>query len=439
VTKKTVLVVGQGAREHALACRLLESDAVGRVLVAPGNAGSDLGAGAPPGKSLASAAGDPREIALSLRPDLIVVGPEAPLVAGLVDELSSAGLAVYGPSRAAARLEGSKAFLKDFAVRHGIRTGRYHIARSFDEAREQIADFAVPPVIKADGLCAGKGVVVAATVGEAEDAAREMLSGRAFGDAGRTVVIEERLEGQELSVHAICDGERALLLPGVQDHKRIGDGDTGPNTGGMGTYGPVAWMDAELSRRLQSGVVEPVLRGMAELGTPFKGTIFANIMLVGGVDPVLFEINVRFGDPETQVLMNVLRGDLYEALRGCALGRLDPDSLRVDPDGPSAVCVVLAASGYPAAPRSGDVIEGLDRAARSPGVRIYHAGTRRDGGRVLTAGGRVLGVTAVAADLPAARARAYEAAEQIQFSGKQMRRDIGARALVPRISDSGAT
>jgi phosphoribosylamine---glycine ligase len=429
VTKKTVLVVGQGAREHALACRLLESEAVGQVLISPGNAGSDLGVGAPPGKTLQSAAGDARQVALSLRPDLVVVGPEAPLVSGLVDELESAGLPVYGPSRAAARLEGSKAFLKDFAVRQGIRTGRYHIARSFDEARAMIADFAVPPVIKADGLCAGKGVVVAATVAEAEDAAREMLSGRAFGDAGRTVVIEERLEGQELSVHAICDGERALLLPGVQDHKRIGDNDTGPNTGGMGTYGPVAWMDAELTRKLRTGVVEPVLRGMAELGTPFKGTIFANIMLVGGVDPVLFEINVRFGDPETQVLMNVLRGDLYEALLGCAQGRLDPDALRVDPQGPSALCVVLAASGYPAAPRSGDVIEGLDAAAALPGVRVYHAGTRREGGRVLTAGGRVLGVTAVAPDLPAARDRAYRAAEQIQFAGKQLRRDIGARAL----------
>jgi phosphoribosylamine---glycine ligase len=430
MTTRKVLVVGQGAREHALACRLLESESVNEAVVAPGNAGTDLGIGAPAGKVLRSAEGDPRELALRLRPDLVVVGPEAPLVSGLVDELTGAGLTVYGPSGAAARLEGSKAFLKDFAVRHGIPTGRYHIARSFEEARAQIADFAVPPVVKADGLCAGKGVVVAASVDEAEHAAREMLSGRAFGDAGRTVVIEERLEGQELSVHAICDGERALLLPGVQDHKRIGDGDSGPNTGGMGTYGPVAWMDAKLSQRLRRDVVEPVLRGMAEQGTPFRGTMFANIMLVGE-DPVLFEIGGRFGDPETQVLMNLLRGDLYEALRGCALGQLDSSALNVDPQGPSAVCVVLAASGYPAAPRAGDRIEGLDEAARLPGARVYHAGTRRQGADIVTAGGRVLGVTAVGADLSEARTRAYQAAERVRFAGKQMRRDIGARGLQP--------
>jgi phosphoribosylamine--glycine ligase len=283
-------------------------------------------------------------------------------------------------------------------------------------------------VIKADGLCAGKGVVVAATVEEAERAAEEMLSGRAFGDAGRTVVIEERLEGQELSVHALCDGERALLLPGVQDHKRIGDGDTGPNTGGMGTYGPVAWMDAALTERLRRGVVEPVLRGMAEQGTPFRGTMFANIMLVGS-EPVLFEINVRFGDPETQVLMNVLEGDLYETLHGCAEGRLDPTALRLDAKGTSALCVVLAASGYPAAPRSGDRIEGLDAAARLPGVRVYHAGSRREADGIVAAGGRVLGVTAVGAGLREARERAYRAAELVRFSGKQMRHDIGARGL----------
>lgn len=427
---RTVMVVGQGAREHALACRLLLSPEVTEVVVAPGNAGTALGLGAPAGKVLRSVDGSPREVALGLRPDLVVIGPEAPLCAGLTDELVGAGLLVYGPSRAAARLEGSKAFLKDFAVRHGVKTGRYHLARTPHEAREMIRDFAEPPVVKADGLCAGKGVVVASTFEEAESAALEMLSGRAFGDAGRTVVIEERLYGHELSVHAICDGQRGLLLPGVQDHKRIGDGDTGPNTGGMGTYSPVPWMDAALTQRLQEGIVDRVLAGMAEQGTPFRGTMFANVMLVEGGEPVLFEINVRFGDPETQILMNVLDGDLYQALRGAALGQMDSGALV--PSTRSALCVVLAASGYPASVRTGDVIEGLDAASTEPGVRVYHAGTALRDGRIVTSGGRVLGVTAVAQDLRDARERAYAAAERIRFDGKQLRRDIGARALGPR-------
>jgi phosphoribosylamine---glycine ligase len=426
---RRVLIVGQGAREHALACRLLQSDSVSEVMVAPGNAGTGAGVGAPPGKTLENGSGDIPALVRELAPDLVVVGPEAPLVAGLVDELEQAGHIVYGPSRSAARLEGSKAFFKEFAVRHGIKTGRYRLARSFAEAKQAIRAFDVPPVVKADGLCAGKGVVVAATHEEAELAAEEMLSGRAFGAAGHTVVIEERLVGQELSVHAICDGKRAWLLPGAQDHKRLGDGDVGLNTGGMGTYAPVQWLDGALQQRLREDVLERVLAGMAEQGTPFRGTLFAGVMLVDGRDPQLLEINVRFGDPETQVLANVLDVDLCEVLLAAANGELPPEPSRWVAQDRHAVCVVLAAAGYPAAPRSGDVISGLEAAQALPGVQVYHAGTKAHAGQVVTAGGRVLGVTGVASSLAEARGRAYMAAERIQFAGMQMRRDIGARAL----------
>jgi phosphoribosylamine--glycine ligase len=423
---RRVLVVGGGGREHALASRLLDSVSVGEVIVAPGNAGT---ARAPLGsnKTLRNAAGDPLDIARSERVDLVVVGPEAPLCDGLVDRLTAEGILAYGPGRAAAALEGSKEFMKDFAARHGIRTARHVVVHDMDEARRALDSFDTPPVVKADGLCAGKGVVVSSTRDEALAALSRMLEGGAFGDAGKTVVLEERIVGQEASVHAICDGERAIVLPAAQDHKRIGDGDTGPNTGGMGSYAPAPLVTPALARRIEEDVIQRAVEGMKADGMPYRGTLFAGLMITARGEAVLLEFNVRFGDPETQVLMNVVEGDLAEALGAAARGQLERDMLRVRRD--HALCVVLAASGYPGKPRKGDVIEGLPRAEGLPGVSVYHAGTRREDGRILTHGGRVLGVTARGATLTEAHGRAYRAAEQIHFAGRQMRLDIGARAL----------
>ncbi|HTA94153.1 MAG TPA: phosphoribosylamine--glycine ligase, partial [Polyangiaceae bacterium] len=333
-------------------------------------------------------------------------------------------------NRAAARLEGSKAFMKQFAARHGLPTARFQIVSDAAGAERAIADFPQAPVVKADGLCAGKGVVVADTHDEALLAARRMLSGEAFGQAGKTVVIEERTAGSEASMHAICDGERFVLLPAAQDHKRIGDGDRGPNTGGMGAYAPAPLITPELEARIRREIFERALRGMVADGHPFRGALYAGLMITPEGDISLIEFNVRFGDPETQVLMAVLDGDLAQALVGAAQGALRPELLSVSSD--HALCVVLAAGGYPEAPRSGDVIRGLDAARQIAGVSVFHAGTKLRDGDVVTAGGRVLAVTARARTLEMAYARAYEAAALIEFEGRQYRRDIAARALGPR-------
>jgi phosphoribosylamine--glycine ligase len=420
-----ILVIGSGGREHALAARLLACPGVTEVVVAPGNAGTAHGGVT--GKLMRSASGDALAIAAREAPDLIVIGPEVALCDGLSDRLQAAGHAVFGPSKRAAQLEGSKAFVKRFAARHGIPTGRFHVVSDAADAERAIADFAQAPVVKADGLAAGKGVVVAETHAEALTAARAMLSGAAFGVAGQTVVIEERVFGAEASMHAICDGERFVLLPAAQDHKRIFDGDRGPNTGGMGTYAPAPLITPALQERIRHEIFERTLRGMVADGHPFRGALFAGLMITPQGDLSLLEFNVRFGDPETQVLMAVLDGDLAQALSAAARGELQPELLQVSSD--HAVCVVLAAAGYPESPRTGDVITGLDAAAQVPGVSVFHAGTALLGGQVVTAGGRVLGVTARAATLLEAHARAYQAAELIQFEGRQFRRDIAARAL----------
>jgi phosphoribosylamine--glycine ligase len=319
--------------------------------------------------------------------------------------------------------------MKDFALRHGVVTARHVTASSIEQLERGLGDFEYPPVVKATGLCAGKGVVVAESHAQALEAARGMLSGAEFGTAGQTVVLEERLYGQEVSVHAVCDGERYLVLPPIQDHKRIGEGDTGPNTGGMGTYGPAPIVTPRLASEIERDVVGKIVQGMASEGAPFRGTLFANVMVDAAGCAKLLEINVRFGDPETQVLMNLLDGDFARLLHSCAQGQLDASAATVSAR--HAMCVVLAAAGYPGRPRQGDAIAGIVEAEAVAGVRVYHAGTSLEGDRLVTAGGRVLGVTATASDLTSAKLSAYEACERIRFDGMQYRRDIGHHALPP--------
>ena len=420
-------MVGSGGREHALSLRMLESESVSEVIAVPGNAGTRAAPARLAPKVLRSASGAPLEVAQREKPDLVVIGPEVPLCAGLADELGAAGFRVFGPSKLAAELEGSKSFMKDFSVRHGIPTARHEVVRDAGALDAVLGRFSAPPVVKADGLCAGKGVVVAASHDEARAAALGMLSGKSFGDAGRTVVLEERIAGAELSLHALSDGERFVLLPAAQDHKRLLDADRGPNTGGMGTYAPAPLATPALIARAEREIFEPAVRGMAAEGRPFRGVLFAGLMVTPAGDPLLLEFNVRFGDPETQVLMLTTRGDFFGALDAAARGALDRDALA--PNGEHALCVVLAAPGYPDAPRTGDVIHGLDAVAALEGVEVLHAGTTTRGADAVTAGGRVLGVAAHAPSLVAAHARAYAAIEQLRFEGMQFRRDIGGRAL----------
>lgn len=417
---KTVLVVGSGGREHALAERLAACSGVTRVVVCPGNAGTALA-------GFVNCSEEPLQAAARYRPDLVVVGPDALVCAGLVDELTSAGWLAFGPSRAAARLEGSKAYMKAFAERWGIRTARHVTVSAVDELEQALASFETPPVVKADGLCAGKGVVVAESFEEARRAAEQMLSGQAFGDAGKRVVLEERLHGEEVSLHAISDGSRAFVLPAIQDHKRIFEGDQGPNTGGMGTYGPAGILTAELATRVRVEMVERIVAGMRAEGNEFKGTLFLGLMIQPTSEPVLLEINVRFGDPETQVLMNLLDGDFARLLESAARGELDERAVSVSER--AGMCVVLASAGYPAAPRTGDEISGLQGALKDPRVRVYHAGTALRDDKLVTAGGRVLGVVATAEALQVARDAAYAACDAIRFEGRQLRRDIGYRQL----------
>ena len=423
-----VLVIGSGGREHALALRLLDSESVQEVVVSPGNPGTSRAPAdlARLGKRLSNLPGDPVERASELLAggglDLAVIGPEAPLCAGLSDRLTERGVLTFGPDRRAAQLEGSKAFMKEFAQRHGIRTARHRVVSSTGELETALSDFSEVPVVKADGLCAGKGVVVAHDWDEARVAAQQMLEGKSFGAAGQVVVLEERVTGFEASVHAVCDGERMVVLPPAQDHKRLKAGDQGPNTGGMGTFAPTPRLSAALMQRITAEVLQRALVGMAEEGMPFRGTLFAGLMLSDSGEPTLLEFNVRFGDPETQVLMGLIDGDLGLLLSSAAEGRLDPGMVSVKQA--HAVCIVLAAAGYPVNPRQGDVISGIEQ-AEALGARVYHAGTRSDQGQLSTAGGRVLGVTAQGVSLAEARGLAYRAVECIQFDGKQWRDDIG--------------
>jgi phosphoribosylamine--glycine ligase len=420
-----VLIVGSGGREHALAWKVAASPRVARVYVAPGNAGT---LAEPKCENVAIAADDVaalKAFALRARVDLTIVGPEGPLVLGIVDEFAAAGLRCFGPSRACARLEGSKAFAKEFLARHRIPTAAYarFTRASFDPAfvRAQRP----PIVVKADGLAAGKGVVIAASADEALATIEAMFAG-AFGAAGDTVVVEEFLEGEEASFIVVADGRRALSLATSQDHKRLGDGDRGPNTGGMGAYSPAPVVTPALHARILREVIEPTIRGLAAEGTPYTGFLYAGLMIAADGTPNVLEFNCRFGDPETQPILMRLESDLVDLVDAALAGSLDAVAPRWSPE--AAVGVVLAAAGYPDAPRKGDRIRGLEAAARLPG-KVFHAGTARAAEGVVTAGGRVLCAVGRGATVAAAQQGAYALVDAIAFEGAQYRRDIGYRAI----------
>ena len=437
-----ILVVGGGGREHALVRAIRRSALVTRrqdLACVPGNAGIARDAECLPlGPGGMSDAGALADQADAWRADLTIVGPELPLHAGLADELARRGRPVFGATRAAARLEWSKVFAKEFMARHGIPTAAFRVVADPDEARAWLEsrEASWPIVVKADGLAAGKGVVIARDRNAAIEAASAMLAGR-FGEAGRRVVLEQCLQGIEVSFFALSDGERVIALGTCQDYKRAGDGDTGPNTGGMGAFSPSTEVDGELTRRVMEQVILPAIRGMAAEGNAYRGVLYAGLMLVptpaGGVDPMTLEFNARFGDPETQVLLPRLRSDVVTLFADAAAGRLSEDGARIAAASEWSACVVMAARGYPEAPELGDAIHGLEEAERLAGTEVLHAGTRMERGeaapRVVTAGGRVLAVSALGADLREAVRRAYDGVARISFEGMHHRRDIGRDAV----------
>ncbi|MPY71650.1 MAG: phosphoribosylamine--glycine ligase [Alphaproteobacteria bacterium] len=420
-----VLVVGGGGREHALCWAIAASPLVTKLWCAPGNAGI-----AQEAECVPIAADDIdgiMEFCADSRVEYVVVGPEAPLCAGLVDRLAAAGVKAFGPSAAAARLEGSKGFMKDFCARHGIPTAAYGRFTDIAAAKAFIAAHGAPIVVKADGLAAGKGVIIAESVDQANAAVDDMLAAGRFGAAGAEVVIEEFLDGEEASFFALADGETALPLVSAQDHKRVGDGDTGPNTGGMGAYSPAPIVTPAMVDDVMARIVRPTVAGMKAEGAPYKGVLYAGLM-IGKAGPKLLEYNVRFGDPECQVLMPRLMSDVLPALIACTDGVLGSLDLRWMEG--AALTVVMAANGYPGEYEKGSEIRGLMAAGRVAGVTVFHAGTAPgENGAVLAAGGRVLGVTALGADVAEAQKRAYEAVDRIDWPGGFCRRDIGWRAV----------
>jgi phosphoribosylamine---glycine ligase len=417
-----VLLIGGGGREHALAWKLKQSPLLSRLYCAPGNAGI-----AQVAECVTLDVADHAAIVRFCRENdiaLAVIGPEAPLVAGLSDDLEASGLKVFGPSRAAAQLEGSKGFTKDLCAARGIPTAAYRRFTDASSAKNYVAGRAMPIVVKADGLAAGKGVTIAATRAGADAAIDACFSG-AFGSAGAEVVIEECLEGEEASFFALTDGKSVLPLATAQDHKRAFDGDQGPNTGGMGAYSPAPIMTTRLCARVMDEIIAPTIRAMDERGTPFKGVLYAGLMIKDGA-PRLIEYNVRFGDPEAQVLMLRLKSDLLPALLAVAEGRLNGTTLDWYDD--AALCVVMASKGYPGAYARGSEIRGLEPAGADPNVQIFHAGTKREGNMIVADGGRVLGVTARGNTIAEAQRRAYAAIDKIDWAGGFFRRDIGWRA-----------
>ncbi len=419
-----ILVLGSGGREHALVWKLRQSSRVAKVYCALGNGGIAEEAECLPVdlKSMESV------VALGerLKPDLTVVGPELPLTMGVVDEFGQRGWRVFGPTKAAAQLESSKSFAKEFLQRHRIPTAAYAVCDSIEEVRDALGHFHAPVVVKADGLAAGKGVVIAASKEEAASAAAEMFSGKMVGAAGTRVVLEECLKGDELSFLVISDGERVAPLVAAQDHKRVGDGDTGPNTGGMGAYSTAGIIDDKMREWLVNHIARPVVAGMKAEGAEYKGVLYCGLMMTAK-GPMVLEFNCRFGDPETQPILMRMESDLVDALEASIDGRVDEVDLRWSSD--AAVCVVMASGGYPGTFEAGKWITGLDEAAKVEGVKVFHAGTAKRDGSFYTSGGRVLGVTARAGSLERAVERAYEACGKIEFDGAHYRKDIAGRAV----------
>jgi phosphoribosylamine--glycine ligase len=419
-----VLVIGGGGREHALVSKLRQSPRVQQIFCAPGNGGIAADATCLPVdvKSLDSMVA----VANRIQPDLTIIGPELPLTLGVVDEFTRRGWRTFGPTKAAAQLESSKSFAKEFMQRHHIPTAHYMICHTVEEVRAALPHFHTPIVVKADGLAAGKGVVIAKTKEEAASTATEMLSGRMLGDAGARVVLEECLQGEELSFLVVSDGVRVAPLVGAQDHKRVGDGDTGPNTGGMGAYSTPTIVDDQMRNWLINHIAKPVIDGMKAEGAEYKGVLYCGLMMTAR-GPMVLEFNCRFGDPETQAILVRLESDLVEALEASIDGRTSDGDFRWSPD--SSVCVVLASGGYPGTFEAGKKILGLDDAGKVPGVAVFHAATSVRDDTFFTSGGRVLGVTARAPQLKNAVERAYDAASRIKFDGMHYRKDIAARAI----------
>jgi phosphoribosylamine--glycine ligase len=419
-----VLVIGGGGREHALVSKLRQSPRVQQIFCAPGNGGIAADATCLPVdvKSLDSMVA----VANRIQPDLTIIGPELPLTLGVVDEFTRRGWRTFGPTKAAAQLESSKSFAKEFMQRHHIPTAHYMICHSVEEVRAALPHSHTPIVVKADGLAAGKGVVIAKTKEEAASTATEMLSGRMLGDAGARVVLEECLQGEELSFLVVSDGVRVAPLVGAQDHKRVGDDDTGPNTGGMGAYSTPTIVDDQMRTWLINHIAKPVIDGMKAEGAEYKGVLYCGLMMTAR-GPMVLEFNCRFGDPETQAILVRLESDLVEALEASIDGRTSDGDFRWSPD--SSVCVVLASGGYPGTFEAGKKILGLDDAGKVPGVAVFHAATSVRDDTFFTSGGRVLGVTARAPQLKNAVERAYDAASRIKFDGMHYRKDIAARAI----------
>ena len=421
-----VLVIGNGGREHALTWKAAQSDLVSEVFVAPGNPGTAL---EPKTKNVNIGVCDIdalADFAEKEKIDLTIVGPEAPLVAGIVDEFKKRNLKIFGPTKAAAQLEGSKSFTKDFLMRHNIPTAKYKNFTDVNEALSYLDSVEIPVVVKADGLAAGKGVIVAQTRQEAKDAVKDMLSGNAFGEAGCKVVIEDFLSGEEASFIVMVDGKNVLPMATSQDHKRVGDGDQGPNTGGMGAYSPAPVVTKTVYDRVMEQIIYPTVKGMAAENNEYVGFLYAGLMIDDAGNPKVIEFNCRFGDPETQPIMMRMKSDLVELCDAACDGKLDTKTCEYDER--PAVGVVLAAEGYPQSPRKGDVISGLESVAE-PGSKIFQAGTKQTDGNIVTSGGRVLCATALGSDIKEARDNAYKLAETVSWNGMFYRNDIAYRAI----------